>query len=366
MDGGSKRQVAFFIDGSFLPIRNGTSYSIYHLMANLYRSGRIIPNLLINYRGWDDPKLYFNQPFRTIFLPVSHYYNDTGILNHVFNTYNIKYVHIYNAEEVINLSARLKSCCTRIIYEAINIDHVLYGRLGRNTKDTKRLKEKQALAMRLSDFVLCRSSIDRNHIMNMGINRAKISIYRGAINVYGIKYLDREEKRYRVVFLGHMYYPPNEEVLELIVSKILPALRRLNPNYSLTIVGLTPPKIAREYSRQGIIFKGGVDDLSRELLNYDVAVSPLLSGSGTRLKILDYLASGLPVIATTLSIEGLVDKIKKYLVIEDNVGRYAQHIDRLMNNLSANRKMMRGGRAFVEKYYDWSNNLKPFLKIYQQ
>ena len=190
MDGGSKRQVAFFIDGSFLPIRNGTSYSIYHLMANLYRSGRIIPNLLINYRGWDDPKLYFNQPFRTIFLPVSHYYNDTGILNHVFNTYNIKYVHIYNAEEVINLSARLKSCCTRIIYEAINIDHVLYGRLGRNTKDTKRLKEKQALAMRLSDFVLCRSSIDRNHIMNMGINRAKISIYRGAINVYGIKYLD--------------------------------------------------------------------------------------------------------------------------------------------------------------------------------
>ncbi len=150
-----KINIGFIVDGSFLPIRNGAYYSIHNLMNSLYDTGIIQPNLIIGYRGWDNPKLFFNKKFRTIFLPNYHYYKDTGRLNYIFNRFNIKFVHIYNSEESLNLGIRLKRNGVKIIYEAINIDHVLYGRLNNNKKENNKIKLLQKAAMKCADYVLC-------------------------------------------------------------------------------------------------------------------------------------------------------------------------------------------------------------------
>ncbi len=361
-----KYNVAFLVDGSFLPIRNGAYYSIYHLMNSLYRTKIVAPNLIISYRGWDNPKLYYKQLFRTIFLPTNDYYCDTGVLNYVFNFHNIKYVHIYNAEEVLNLGARLKKDGIKIIYEAINIDHILYGQLIKNKKKINQIKNLQREAMKLADEVLCRSDIDKGHILKMKINNKKITVYRGAISVKNIKYQLRTKKRYKVIFLGHMYYPPNENSLELIANKILPALKKINHKYSITIIGVTPVAIIKKYGKRGIIFKGGIDNLGQELLNYDIGIVPLFEGSGTRLKILDFLASGMPVITSSLGIEGLQKSINNCLIIENNINKYAVKIEQIMQNLKECGKISFRGRRFVEQYYNWNNNLKPFLNIYKK
>lgn len=361
-----KYNIAFLVDGSFLPVRNGTYYSIFHLMNSLYKTKKIEPNLIISYRGWDNPKLYYKQSFRTIFLPIKDYYCNTGILNYIFNFHNIKCAHIYNAEEVLNLGARLKKDGIKIIYEAININHVLYGQLIKNKKRIDQIKNLQKEAMELADEVLCRSDIDKDHVLRMGISYKKISVYKGAISARDIKYQSRIKKRYKVVFLGHMYYPPNENSLKLVVNKILPALKKINHKYSITVIGITPTAIIKKYSKRGIIFKGGVDNLSQELLYYDIGIAPLFEGSGTRLKILDFLASGMPVITTSLGIEGLQKSIKKCLVIENNITKYAVKIEQIMQRLKKYSNLSLKGRKFVEQYYNWNNNLKPFLNIYKK
>ncbi len=180
------------------------------------------------------------------------------------------------------------------------------------------------------------------------------------------EYHPRIKKNYKLVFLGHMYYPPNESALKFIAVNILPKLKVINPKYSITIFGATPKEIMDKYKKIGIVFKGGVDNLSKELLKYNIALAPLKEGSGTRLKILDYMASGLPVITTDLGIEGLKKEIKKFLVIENNIDEYPRIIDTVMHNLDKYAMICFKGRKFLEKNYDWKNNLKPFLNIYKQ
>jgi len=105
--------------------------------------------------------------------------------------------------------------------------------------------------------------------------------------------------------------------------------------------------------------------LSAELLRYDIAIAPLYEGSGTRLKILDHMASGMPIVTTTLGIAGLKESIARYVIIEDDIHRYANCIHAIMQNLTDYQPLMYEGRKFVETHYDWSLCLDPFLNIYQ-
>lgn len=355
------KKVAFLVDGSFYPIRNGTDYSIDTLMNALSEQDKASPCLLLNWRGWDNPRLYVRQPFETIFMPSEHFYNDDGVVGYALSMRNIDYLHIYNAEEAIIFSKYIRDAGTKIIYEAINIDHVLYSALGADKAETEQSKRQQKQAMEEADFVLCRSSVDETHILDMGISERKVSVYRGAIDTDAIPFYERRRQHINIVFLGHMYYPPNENALERIVQSILPNLDRA---YKFTVIGSTPDTIMSKYSDRGVVFKNGVDDLGVELKNYDIAIAPLLEGSGTRLKLLDYLASGIPTIGTTLSIEGLEESIRQSMIIEDSIDKYTEAIQRLTRDEELYEQLARSGRQYVEKYYDWRNNLKPFTDIY--
>jgi len=335
-------------------------------MESLYASGKVEPNVIISYRGWDDPTIYLEQKFGTIFLPATYYYEDNNIFNYAVNLRNIDIIHIYNSGEVLNMGKRLQRNGIRIIFEVINIDHVLYSQFWSDKNKLKEITNMQKLACERADHVMCRSKVDKEHLVEMGISESKITIYRGAIDTNSIDFRTRIEPRYKILFLGHMYYPPNEEALKLIVNKVLPHLRKVNPRYSITIVGNTPKETIDEYKNvPGLCFLGGQDNISKFLQEYDIGIAPLYQGSGTRLKLLDYLASGLPVITTSLGVEGLLPEIKNHLTIENDIEEYALKIDHIMTDLNTYEIKSMKGRKFVEQYYDWSNAIDPFLNVYQ-
>lgn len=358
--------VAFLVDGSFLPIGNGTDYSILTLMESLSRVGDVEPSLLLSWRGWDSPELYSDKFFRTIFVPIKHFYEQDGVIEYMSSTLNIDFVHIYNSEEVVNLADRFRNSGVKVIYEAVNIDHVLNERLNVNSEMVSSSKKLQFKAMEMADYVMCRSHIDKNHIINMGIDNNKVSVYRGAINVKAIPFIKRNRLGKNIVFMGHMYYPPNENSLEYIARGILPNLKKINKDYKVTILGSIPKNVVDKYSDTDIIFKGNIDDIGSELLKYDIAIAPLFEGSGTRLKILDYMASGIPTITTTLGVEGLHEDILKSLIIEDEICNYAGKINNLLCDGDLYEKLSIDGRNYVEKYYSWDSNLGPFLDIYRK
>lgn len=356
-------KVGFCFDGSFLPIRNGACYNVYNLMRSLDDTEKVDCNLMLCYRGWDDPTNYYNQKFNTIFIDPVDYYEHNGNIENYFKAQGITFAQFYSSEGVLNLAKRLKAIGIKTIFEVQNIDYVLYERLGSDREEVERIKQLQVDALRLSDFVLCRSEIDKNLAIELGADPDCISTYRGGIYVQDFTFKARKTPRYNLVFLGHLFYPPNENAVKLMVEQILP---QLDERYKLTIIGIGPGELINKYASERIIFKKGIDDISSELLNYDIALAPLLQGSGTRLKILDYLASGIPTISSNIGTEGLDPRIKSHIVVEDDIDAYSKHIMEIMSNLPRYEERMLSGRKFVEELYDWKNCLDPFLSTYQR
>ena len=102
----------------------------------------------------------------------------------------------------------------------------------------------------------------------------------------------------------------------------------------------------------GITFTGFVNNIADLLATSDVGIAPLLQGSGTRLKILEYFSSGIPVVSTSVGAEGLVTENRQNIFIDDNLENFAEHIIQLLKDKALSSTMGEAGRA-VAATYDW-------------
>ncbi len=109
----------------------------------------------------------------------------------------------------------------------------------------------------------------------------------------------------RLLFVGRLDYPPNLEAVTELVEQHLPALRDAFPGTTVRIVGEDSHGAAKGLQRQGVELLGRVSDLMPHYAQSHAAFVPLRSGGGTRLKILEAFALGLPVASTAVGSEGL-------------------------------------------------------------
>lgn len=355
-------RVGFFFDAPFLPVRNGACYTLLNLMKTLGQSGHVNAEFVNCYRGWDELGQYNGQDFSATFIRPEDYYNQTGVLEHVVKSSSMDIAQFYGTEILVT-GPLLKELGVKVVLEVQNIDHILLERLGVPEDEVRKAKELQIASLKLADFSFCRSEIDRQEAVALGADPSKVAVYKGGICTGDFEFRERTEQRKNLVFLGHMYYQPNENALDQIVENVLP---NLDSGYTLTVIGITPKNILEKYAdNPRIIFREGVDDLSSELLKYDVALAPLQEGSGTRLKLLDYLASGLPVISTEVGAEGLSAGINSHITVEDDIRKYAQRIRDIASNPEKYAQRSRNGRLFVESEYDWKNCIDPFVEQYR-
>ena len=106
---------------------------------------------------------------------------------------------------------------------------------------------------------------------------------------------------------------------------------------------------------------GTVPSVEPYLARTRVAVAPLLAGSGSRLKILDALAAGRPVVATAVGAEGLDDLHGRGVVVSDGPQAMADEVVRLLHDPAAATAAGEEGRVAVTEAYDWSRTLRPLL-----
>ena len=111
--------------------------------------------------------------------------------------------------------------------------------------------------------------------------------------------------------------------------------------------------MARKMEIPGLLFTGFVDNLPEILNISEVAVAPLLHGSGTRLKILEYFSCGLPVVSTSIGAEGLNVQDGVNIFIEDDAQSFAYRIIELLNDANLAARMGKAGRKIVTSTYDW-------------
>jgi len=173
---------------------------------------------------------------------------------------------------------------------------------------------------------------------------------------------------HELVFVGTMSYPPNEEGVLFFCEHVLPAIRSRVPDVTFTIVGKTPSTTIRSLATRfgHIKVTGEVDDVRPNLARAAVAVVPLLSGGGTRLKILEAMAAGRAVVSTSVGAEGLELQNGRDLLLADTPSDFAAACVALLHDVARRRGLESNGRQAVVEKYDWRVSREGLKDLYRR
>jgi glycosyltransferase involved in cell wall biosynthesis len=162
-----------------------------------------------------------------------------------------------------------------------------------------------------------------------------------------------------VLFVGTMRYPPNFFAAEEICRDLAPAL----PGLEFRIVGDAPWQPVRMPGN--VRFTGRVASTAEALAAAQVAVAPVRHGSGTRLKLLEYFAAGLPVVCTPKAAEGLEVEDGRHVRLAETPREIAVAVRGLHADPQACAELGAAARALVEARYDWRTQVPSLLEIYE-
>lgn len=157
-----------------------------------------------------------------------------------------------------------------------------------------------------------------------------------------------------LLYVGSMDYGANVDAVEHLIDRILPLLARRDA--TLTLVGSNPRASLRRVAARSSLavdVAGFVPDTGPYFERSRVFVVPLRFGGGTRLKILEALARGVPVVTTSVGCEGLLLTHERDVIIADDPAEFAAWVDRLLEDDELCGSLARQGRATVEEHYDW-------------
>lgn len=168
-----------------------------------------------------------------------------------------------------------------------------------------------------------------------------------------------------LIFTGNMGYFPNEDAVLYFSKEIFPLILRQRHDINFYIVGANPSsRIKKLADGKNVFVTGYVDNLKDYLNRTHVSVCPMRSGSGIQNKILEAMASGVPIIATSYAIGSITAEPEKDIIISDEPIRFAEGVLRLLANDKLREKISFNARRFVEQKYRWEASAKELENVY--
>lgn len=183
--------------------------------------------------------------------------------------------------------------------------------------------------------------------------------------------LERFQPRHRgrdagtLLFVGNYDYPPNQDAVRVLVERVLPQLREALPAARLQLVGVNPPDWMRALANDHIEVTGSVPDVRPYLARATVFVCPLRIGAGLKNKVLEALATGIPLVATPLSVDGINIQNGDSAIVA-GVDRIAEETLRLLRDVALRERLSRKGRALVEAEHSWERSVDAYERLYDE
>jgi polysaccharide biosynthesis protein PslH len=195
-------------------------------------------------------------------------------------------------------------------------------------------------------------------------HRDKIRIMPNCINLEDYQGLNVKAQPNRLVFSGSFRYSANYHAMQWFVGEVFPRVLEQVPQAQLLITGdhddMPLP------STKNIIRTGRVDDIKSVIASSWISLAPLLVGGGTRLKILEAMALGVPVVATSKGAEGLNAWEDEHLLIADEPEKFAQAVIRLLKDHELHDQVSVNATHFVKAKYDWAAWMPAMMDLMDQ
>lgn len=156
------------------------------------------------------------------------------------------------------------------------------------------------------------------------------------------------------VFVGATHYFPNEDGVLFFLREIRGKIRRRWPSFKFTIVGGNPLPAITRYRADDTEITGYVADVRPYMWAASLFVVPLRMGGGTRFKIVEAMAAGVPVVSTRLGAEGIPVVDGQELLLADEPDAFAEAVGKVFASPELAESLVRNGLSFVRRHYDWS------------
>lgn len=165
----------------------------------------------------------------------------------------------------------------------------------------------------------------------------------------------------QLVYSGSFRFYANYEAMQWFVDQVFPMILEKIPETQLLITGDHAGLSLS--SNKNITFTGYVDDIKSVIASSSISLAPLLSGGGTRLKILEAMALGIPVVATSKGAEGLGAVSGIHILIADSPQDFANRVIQLLKDPKLYEQISINGQRFVKEKYDWNVVMPSFLRL---
>ncbi len=233
-------------------------------------------------------------------------------------------------------------------------------------RDWRLLKTYEGKMCRDFDAVTAVSEEDKQSLIEAGAP-TDIQVIPIAIDIDKQAFIQRAPKGPHIIHVGTMYWPANIDGIRWFLDHIYPLIKQQVPDVRCTLVGARPPQDIKEREQTDPSLKvtGYVDDPLPYLQDSSMMIVPLRAGGGMRVKILNALAQGLPMVSTTVGCEGIDVQDNHDILIADTPEAFAHQAARLLTDAALNQQLTLQGRQTAEQKYDYRRACLPLDDIYR-
>ncbi len=252
-----------------------------------------------------------------------------------------------------------------------NVDSEIWSRTGVHASSSavrlfaraqaRRVRALERDLVNRADGISCVSERDAATLSSLGAGLAPLVVPNGvSLSRYAFETGPRPEDL--VLFVGDLSWPPNAEGVRWFGDRVWPLVRRLCPGARAEVLGRGASADLRQRAAPDFVFAGEGEDTRPYWARAAVAVVPIFSGGGTRLKILEAAACGAPVVSTSVGAEGLELSAGTEILVRDEPAEFAAAIARLLGDRPAAGRQAAAARARVEARYDWERIGREFAR----
>jgi glycosyltransferase involved in cell wall biosynthesis len=272
------------------------------------------------------------------------------------------------------------------IFDAHNAVWTILERMAENNPwwvkpilklEAGRIKRYEGKIVREFEKTLAVTDIDESALLDAAKSYAgdkiaedrKISVIPIAVDTQQLMPVNRDDRSVNILTLGTLHYPPNADGIRWFLREVFPRIQKDVPQASLTIIGKNPPPDFLEYERQhpeAIKVTGYVPSLRSYLEKAAAVVIPVRAGGGMRVRILESLAWGMPLVTTTIGLEGIEARPGEEVLVADEPAEFTQAVVGLIKDAALRNKLSLQGRRLAETRYDWQVVFKDLERIYQE
>lgn len=264
-----------------------------------------------------------------------------------------------------------------IVIRTHNVEYQIWQRLAKGKQGlvnviynllAKRMEKYELEGLKKTDGLIAISELDLNIFRQMGISQDAIVIPMGVEMMPGsIPVNDNQENpTHSVAFLGSMDWEPNIEGVHWFVEKIWPLVLEKRPNTHFYLAGRNMPSSYFEWNKPGIQVVGEVSCPYEFLKDKALVAIPLLSGSGMRIKAVEAMAYGVPLVSTSVGIEGIPAKHGQDLMIADTSRQFADAICHLLDDDKLRSELSLAAKRLVEHHFDNTVLTDRLIQFYKQ